>query len=299
MMELSPLPAAMGEHSSSSAEHPGASSAAGYDLRIQHARLIPDPQRIWSWEWLRHQIYTINWTNIALIITVIAVSSNIQSQLRQQEDANATTRDQIVTLQQSLSSANVLIDQLHADVAVARSFNASLQTAIALGYMNLTDRIVALDAKVARSWLSVNGGATAAGSVVSLAPVEQVGQAVELAPSGYSAIVRQPGTYLVWFHYNFGNGAAAGAISVNTTQIVTGVSSESQHSTICGSVADGSRVTSWNINGASAATILDTSTIATFTQEQMPLYVQACIGTVEGLQTESISPNTLWLYKLA
>jgi hypothetical protein len=112
--------------------------AGPYDLRIAHARVIPDPQRVCSWEWLRHQLYTINWTNVALILTVVAVSAHINAQLNEQRVEMSKTNealDKLRTLQ-----AEVQLTQSWIVPALQRleTFNATLEWAVRSGLPNLT-----------------------------------------------------------------------------------------------------------------------------------------------------------------
>lgn len=119
-----------------------------FDLHIAHARVLPDPQKILSYEWLRHQIYTINWTNVALLIAVIAVSANINGQLDKQRAANETAQQQLedlrtlsTTLRDLIVPANEAAARLNASADVARSLNETLSYALSLGFANLTGEL--------------------------------------------------------------------------------------------------------------------------------------------------------------
>ncbi len=97
-----------------------------YQLHIAHARVLPDPQRILSWEWLRHQVYTINWTNLALVFAVVALTRSIQGTLDSQKSENA--------------QAQAALQKMDADISVARAAVADLERGNELleNYRNIT-----------------------------------------------------------------------------------------------------------------------------------------------------------------
>lgn len=287
----------------------------GYDLHIGHARILPDPQRICSWEWVRHQLYTINWTNIALIITVLAVSTNIQAQLQLQQDSNVRTRDQIANLQQLLAEANVQVERLHADAETARSFNVTLRAAIDMGFLNVTGDLVRLNQSVQllsmRSWLRAELSATTATHMVStLRLIDRDGTAIHVAPSNYSVIITEAGTYLLGLESNQISIATGitGFVNGNSSSITPGAAEE-QWSTICEwSAGGGWRLATWQVQstqvtdggGASVpsvpAVVGSTTTMATVTAAQLPLYVQVCMDTPMSVDT---SPRAFWMFKIS
>lgn len=123
-----------------------------------HAQLLPQAQvsvhltgvEFPSWRWLKLQLLGANWPTLALLIAVLAVSSNINAQLDQQ-------RAQVIASQ---SEANRLSDMLtRSDKVAARlveleaqmlAYNATLNRGIELGFSNLTGDINALQLDIKR-----------------------------------------------------------------------------------------------------------------------------------------------------
>lgn len=289
----------------------------GYNLHIGHARVLPDPQRICSWEWLRHQIYTINWTNIALIITVLALSSNIHAQLQLQQDSNVRTRDQIAELQQLLIEARADVAMLHADAETARSFNVTLRAAIDMGFLNVTGDLVRLNGSVqllsARSWLRAElPGTHGTHQVSPLGLIDHDGTAIRIAPSAYSLIITQAGTYLLGLE-SYQNSIATGItgfVNANSSAITPGAVAEAQWSSICESRTGGGwRLATWQVQstpvtpaggGATVSSVPgvvgSTTTMVTVAPSQLPLYVQVCMDTPMSVDT---SRRAFWVFKLS
>ncbi len=109
-----------------------------YALQIKHARVIPDPERIFSWEWVRHQVNTINWTNLILLVTVAALSSNITTQLNQQRSTNDAAHEQLLDLYKQIDTARSLVVQLQADHDLVAQYSVLLNESMSLGIGNLT-----------------------------------------------------------------------------------------------------------------------------------------------------------------
>jgi hypothetical protein len=109
-----------------------------YDLRIAHARVIPDPQRVCSWEWLRHQLYTINWTNVALILTVVAVSAHINAQLNEQRVEMSKTNEALDTLRTLQAEVQLTQSWIVPALQRLQTFIATLEWAVRSGLPNLT-----------------------------------------------------------------------------------------------------------------------------------------------------------------
>jgi hypothetical protein len=112
-------------------EHPG------YNLHIANARVLPDPQKLWSREWLMHQLYTINWTNMALILTVVGVSWHINGQLGEQNRILKNTQEASDGLKALIKEA----EEQHLWMAPAMlqldQFNATLSWAVENGLPQL------------------------------------------------------------------------------------------------------------------------------------------------------------------
>jgi hypothetical protein len=273
----------------------------GFELHIAHARILPDPKRICSWEWARHQLHTINWANLALIITVLALSSNIHAQLKQQEAANQHTASNVQTLQYALWEARSVAESLAADLAAARSFNATLHAALALGMFNLTGQIDELRAVVSkRAWARLQTGGASGSVVVPLSSIEQGGSAFQLAPSGYSLIIHQPGVYVIGVHAAQDIVVAApnyvgGFIVSNGSALAPGAA-EGDPSTICAGATSVRRVL-WHLPviAETQGSISTASGLIVVTEHQTPLYLQICLENSRWANP-SINPTALWAY---
>lgn len=174
---------------------------SGYELHISNARVTPDPEKICSKEWLKHQAYTINWTNLALIFTVVGLSWTIQGTLNSQRHENAVALSALIELNKNmpvaldavgwLKNGTDLLNRYHNVTAYATQLDEAQQE-----IAQLKQQVAKLSA---RSWLHLATATTAATTVVPLTLVQQGGStsAIEVSPSGYSIIVREAGSYLV------------------------------------------------------------------------------------------------------
>jgi hypothetical protein len=113
---------------------------------FQDAEFVVSPK---NWKaWLGQQIVGINLANVALLITIIAISANINSQLDQQRAQNLQSSQQIQDLQQQLNAAAPIAAELQASGNQLALFNATLNYGISLGFLNLTGQIGALSSQV-------------------------------------------------------------------------------------------------------------------------------------------------------
>ena len=117
---------------------------ASTGIHVGKASVIIEPRDFRAWAAM--QILTINWTNVALIVTVIAISTNINGQLNEQRVQYATAQDAIGNLRNQLTHADQLAMQLGAMQTQLLDFNRTLSYAISLGFGNLTNRLSALEA---------------------------------------------------------------------------------------------------------------------------------------------------------
>ena len=109
------------------------------DVSIGRASIIIEPRNLKAW--LTAQLLTINWTNVALIVTVIAISANINGQLNEQRVQYANAQDAIVELKAQLMSAGQVAQQLAGMQQQVVDFNRTLSYAVSLGFVNITGQL--------------------------------------------------------------------------------------------------------------------------------------------------------------
>lgn len=97
---------------------------------INHARIVrePDTKKAWA----VHQLLTINWTNIALIITVIAIASNINKQLDEQRVEYTNAQRSLDALRLELLEARTVSVELREAKQRLTEYNATLSLAVSL-----------------------------------------------------------------------------------------------------------------------------------------------------------------------
>lgn len=122
-------------------------SAQGSSLSFDRAEVIVPPRN--KTEWLKCQLLTINWTNLALIIAVIAISSSIQGQLDNQRAENLQAIRASNELATMLIPAQQAAAVLQSTATLLAQVNATLALAVQLGFTNLTGQITELERTLA------------------------------------------------------------------------------------------------------------------------------------------------------
>lgn len=105
------------------------------DVSIERATILIEPRNLKAW--LTAQLLTINLTNVALIIAVIAISANMQNSLNDQRVATANANVAIAQLQLANAEAAARLAQLDQRQSVIADFNSTLQWAVSSGLPNL------------------------------------------------------------------------------------------------------------------------------------------------------------------
>lgn len=122
--------------------NPAPPAGGQFAFHAPHAEVIVNVSAPFpSWRWLKLQLLSVNWATLALVITVLAVSSNINAQLDEQRAQGIVSQRQMAELDTLLKSSSAVANSLTGMHAELQVFNASLNEAKAVGLGNLTARL--------------------------------------------------------------------------------------------------------------------------------------------------------------
>lgn len=122
---------------------------------LQNAEFVVSPKNLK--EWVIQQLTQLNLANIALLITILAVSANINSQLDQQRAYGVQSQNQIDDLRAIIEPAQAVAASLQANKDLVVAFNATLDRAIKLGFVNLTGQISDVRQQVTNEQANITG----------------------------------------------------------------------------------------------------------------------------------------------
>lgn len=117
---------------STSSYHPANSD----QLTISRAEIVLLPRT--KWEWAKQQLLTINWTNVALIVTVLAISARMNATAHQQQTQLDAANDSLTQMQSAIRAAQFTILQLNSSQQQLSDYQLALSNAESLGLSNLT-----------------------------------------------------------------------------------------------------------------------------------------------------------------
>ena len=105
-----------------------AKGAAAAPVHISHARIVREPEKFWSVEWVKHQALTTSWANVALAITLLVLSSELAAQQK-------TIADQQQTLANTMQDATDLLNSFNNQRDSLETFNTTLNYAFDRGIL--------------------------------------------------------------------------------------------------------------------------------------------------------------------
>ncbi len=91
-----------------------------------------------SWKWVRLQLLTANWVTLALMLTVLAVSRGIDSQVQEMRKQASDAKQRYDDLHALMTRAAPVADQLTRMDDELHRYNDTLNLAMAQGLNNLS-----------------------------------------------------------------------------------------------------------------------------------------------------------------
>lgn len=100
------------------------------DGKVVHISQIIEPSNVFSMDWLKYQVRTVNFANVALLITLLLVSSSVKETLSRQEAQNAVSTQTLIQSQDIFAKSQAQIVALHEELVSINQTRAAISSTL-------------------------------------------------------------------------------------------------------------------------------------------------------------------------